>query len=310
MNERDQAPPPRQLPTGAPHGIGIDGILEGRVANAVALGAAVEALGACGAGRFRLEITGGRFNVLPEETTLAGTTFDQHAQAAFVAALQQVLDAAAPGSIVTTLRCTLHYAEQIAETLFVVRGGQLEPLTRLRARGSGDAPPLPGADGTPARGPALPRRQLLLITPLLLLAGALVAWQTGWIDRVLAARAEDLATDGGPFGAMLQVEARRSWGNYEIELRRGADYPTTPDELTRRRDASGDLAARAATTLVGDGGQLFVQLRAADGALLAERRAELRPLLADAQGKVVLQLPGQITAHTVRLSLASGQAPK
>ncbi|MEZ6038705.1 MAG: hypothetical protein R3F29_14580 [Planctomycetota bacterium] len=312
MSERhDQAPPPPppQPPTGAPQSLTLDGIVEGRVADATALGAAVEALSSCGAGRFRLEITGGRFNVLPEETQASGTRFDEDAQAAFVTALEQVLAAASPGSIGTTLRCTLVYPDQVAETLFAMRGSRLEPLTRRRARGASDAPPLPGS-GAPPLGTPMPRRQLLLLAPLLLLAGAMVAWQAGWVERVLAARAEDLRTDPGPFGAMLQVEAARSWGNYEIVLRRGDDYPATPEQLTRRRDASTDLAGRAATAVVGDGGELFVQLRDEHGDLLAEQRAELRPLLTDAEGKVLVRLPGRISAQTVRLSLDSGKAPK
>ncbi|MCB9877444.1 MAG: hypothetical protein H6835_07585 [Planctomycetes bacterium] len=295
-------------PTGAPQQLVVEGILDGRVADAAALRATVHLLSAAGAGRFRLEVTGGRFNVLPEDTQVPGAAFDEDAQATFLQTLQKVVDAAAPGSVETTLRCKMVYADQVAETLFVLQAGQLEPLTRRRPRSVGDAPPLPHDE--PAAEMQVRRRELMWVAPVLLLLGAFIAWQTGWIDRVLAARADAIACETGPFGDMLAVAASREWGNYVVTLQRGPGYPETPEALARRRDASQDLTSRAATELVGDGGELFVQLLDAQGEVLAERRTDLRALLAAADGKREVTLPGRIAAHTLRLGLASGKAPK
>jgi PAS domain-containing protein len=130
------------LPAGAPTSAGIEGILDGRVGDADALQRAVAELGQSGAGPFRCDIQGGRFSLLPVDTQLP-PGFDAAAQARFLDALQAVVAAAQPGSIETNLRSRMVYADQVAETLFRVRGASIEPLTRLRPRTAADAPALP-----------------------------------------------------------------------------------------------------------------------------------------------------------------------
>lgn len=297
-----EAPPPE----GTPIILLVDGILDGRVRDEAALHAATERLGTCGAGAFRLEVTGGRFSMLPAETQVAPDDFDAAAQSNFLDALQAIADAALPGSIESTLRCKLVFEHDVAETLFVARGPQLEPLTRRRPRTADDGAALPGdADrGAPF---GLDRRQLLWIAPVLFVLGGVVMWQSGWIDRILAARADSIATDTGPFAATLQLELTRSWGNYAITIRRGENYPTTPEQLQRLRDASTGLADRAAVDLVGNGGEIYVQLLDGDGDVVDETRTELRRLLDDAEGEVEVSLAGHMVAARVTLSLSSKQ---
>ncbi|HEX6811673.1 MAG TPA: hypothetical protein VF384_08635 [Planctomycetota bacterium] len=288
---------------GAPVGLLIEGILDGRTAAAEPLLAASAALSACGAGSFRCEITGGRFTLMPRETRVPAAAFDEAAQTRFLEALHGVVAAAAPGSVESNLRCRLIYGQEVAETLFVVRGPRIEPVTRRRPRSPADGDVV----ATPAAAPAfgLRRRDLVVIAPLLLLAGVLVLWQTGWIDRVLAARAESLAIDTGPFGSMLAAKIERSWGNYVVELRRGPEYPATPRQLQERRDRLEGLTERAACEAIGNGGDLFVQVLDATGNVLAETRVELRLLLGDEQGVVAARLPGLIGAARVRLSMSA-----
>jgi hypothetical protein len=295
-------------PSGAPEGLVVEGSLDGRVADAGALRAAVDDLGRAGAGSFRADVTGGRFSLLPVDTHVPAGRFDEDAQAAFVERLQRVVAAAQPGSVETNLRCKLVYRDQVAETLFVVRAGVVEPITRRRPRAADDGGALPpghAADRLPVR-----RRELLWLAPVLLIVGLLVAWQSGWIDRVLAARAEGLQLDTGPFTDLLAITTERAWGNYAVELRRGAGYPTTPAALAARRDGSADLTERAACEVVGDGGALFVQLLRDDGEVLDEARVELRVLLADPAGVATARLPGRIAATGVRLSLSEARKPK
>lgn len=301
-------PPPPQMPVGTPLAAFLEGMLDGRIADAPRLHAAVSALQKAGAGAFRSEMHGGRFSLLPAATQLPAGAFDEAAQARFVAALHELVAAAAPNSIETNLRCKLVYAEQVAETLFVARGDRIEPMTRLRARTAADG------TGVPTVAAAVPfglrRREVLFAAPLLLLAGSLVAWRSGWIDRILAARAEALRIDTGPFADLLQVATRRAWGDYRVELRRGAGYPADAVALGARRDGAKDLVTRAAIASVGDGGEVFVQLVDAQDVVLAEARAELRPLLTTADAVVEARLPGHRTAAALRLSLTKAPEPK
>ena len=151
------------LPSGPPNALVVDGILDGRVRDAQALREAVERLSTCGAGAFRLDITGGRFSLLPVETHVPPGAFDLTAQSDFLDRLHEVVQAAQDNSVEATLRCQLVYGAEVAETLFVVRGARVEPLTRRRPALSGDAPALPTTDADTWAG--LQRRQLLLLAP-------------------------------------------------------------------------------------------------------------------------------------------------
>ena len=127
----------------------------------------------------------------------------------------------------------------------------------------------------------------------------------------LGAVAEELAaTRELKFGEMIDVQLERSWGNYNVTLTRGTAYPTTPEALATLRDGSTTLPERAACELVGNGGELFVQLVQEDGKVLAEVSTGLRSLLTDADGKAEVQLPGSMSAHHVTLSLSAGKKGK
>lgn len=288
-----------------PHAAFVDGLLDGRIADAARLRAAADALGRAGAGAFRCDLQGGRFTVLPVETRIAAP-FDVAAQERFLEALRELVATAAPGSVETNLRCRLVFADEVAETLFVVRGQQVEPLTRRRPRTAAD-----GADlaPEPALGVAwiVRRRELVWLAPLLLVLAAFAAWQTGWIDRVLAARAESLRVDAGPFGAMLDASVQRSWGDYEVTLRRGRDYPDGPQAVAERLARLPDTAQHAACSIVGDGRDLYVQLLDDGGKVLAEAHVEVRALLTAADGCAVARLPGQMHAASLRLAIAAAR---
>jgi hypothetical protein len=303
MNE-----PNANAPLGQPIAVFLEGILDGRVADGAALSVRVRELGTAGAGAFRCDVRGGRFSLLPNETQLAEPDFDEAKQARFLDALQQLIATAQPGSVETNLRCRMVYADEVAETLFVVRGDRIEPLTRRRPRTPADnagiepqTAPLPGGLG---------RRELLILVPVLLVLGAFFAWNGGWIDRVLAARAEGMQVDNGPFDAMLAVQCERSWGNYAVKLGRGADYPTSPQALAERKAAQSQLDRSAACDAVGNGGTVFVQLLDDAGVVLAESRVELRPLLTAPDGEAKTTLPGRMLAKGLRLSISKRPDPK
>ena len=57
---------------------------------------------------------------------------------------------------------------------------------------------------------------------------------------------------------------------------------------------------------MGDGDDLFVQLLDGSGEVLTAERAELRSLLTEDSGEVVVKLEGRMAAAKVRLSLDRG----
>jgi len=294
------------LPAGVPHHASIEGILDGRIGDADALQRAVAELGRSGAGPFRCDLQGGRFSLLPVDTQLP-PGFDSASQARFLDALQAVVAAAQPGSVETNLRSRMLYSDQVAETLFLVRGPAIEPLTRVRPRTVDDAPK------PPANGGALPglrRRDVLLVAPLVLVLAALLAWNQGYLDRLLAARAETLRHELGPFAGLLALQPERDWGNYQVRVVRGDRYPATPQALADHKQLASSLEAAAACDVVGSGGELFVQLLRADGKWLAETRCTVRALLGEPPAPVIAALPGHHAAAVVQLSLRSGREPK
>ena len=288
-----------ERPEGAPIVVEWNGILEGRATNPRAVMEAVDALSACSAAKFACEITGSRFSLLPRVTNVSGAGFDEDAQSKFFAALERLVQAAQPGSVESTLRAKMVYATQVAETLFAMQRGVPAPVTRIRPRLEGE-----GANGEDVHPRALlRRREALWIAPLLAVLAGLLVWRNGLLDRILAARAETLQVETGPFGETLALSVTRNFGNYEVEIRRGPSYPKDPKELSALRELAGSLVDRAAIDAVGDGGVAWVLVCNRDGNVRSASRCELRALLADPAAKTIVNVHGAIDATTVRLSL-------
>src|SRR5690606_31824721 len=126
------------------------GLLEAPTGDLARLRAAFDALQHLGVVRFRLDFDGGRFTVMPDETPLDGAGFDATRQELLLDALQRVVAAAAdPARAESTLRCSLVFEHEVAETLFVPRHGELRPVSRMRPRHPHDSapPPDPAAIG-------------------------------------------------------------------------------------------------------------------------------------------------------------------
>ena len=302
MTNDQHRPPHLSAP---PKALTVDGILDGRVSDSAALREAARRLCGCGAGDYRLEITGGRFNLLPSETYVDPTNFDEAAQSNFLDSLQAIVDASKPSSVETTLRCKLVYEGDVVETMFVVRDHVVEPISRRRSKSAQDFSDIPGLPEDATLG--MRRKELFLVAPLLLIVGVIYAWQSGYIDRVLAARAETLETDTGPFDDMIQVDVQRSWGTYKVTLTRGAGYPATPAALRARKDASQTLTAQAACRVIGDGDEVFVHLLSEQGQVLAQSSASLRDLLTDPENAAAVSIDGHRSGAVMRLALSKAK---
>jgi len=290
----------------APRFVTVDGILDGRLGDAAALARAVAALNGLGICSFQLDRDGGKFSLLPNNTRVPGTGFDRGKQEQLLQHLRAIA-ASARGPVESTLRSTMVFEHDCAETLFRAvaqppSGPGIEPVTRVRPVRPDDVPPV--LPGSPPWRSMFRRREVAIALPLLFLAFGLVAWQSGLVDRLLAAKALGLQSTTGPFEDLLALEVANKWGNYEVTIRRGAGYPQSLAEWDVRTAGATTEEHRLRDTVVREGQDLYVQLRDAEENVLAESRVSLRPLGTSAEAKVTAGLPGRITARSVVLSVS------
>ena len=295
----------QERPEGAPGLVEWNGILEGRTDDPAATQRAADELSACGRAKFSCEVQGGRFSLLPQDTAVTGAGFDEEAQTRFFGALERLVATARRGTVESTLRAKMVYATQVAETLFALQQAELAPVTRLRPRLEGEGGSL---NAPAARGGR--RREVLILAPLLVLFAVFFGWRNGWFDRVLSARAETLAVATGPFGDILALRVERHWGNYEVEVRRGAGYPKSPAAFSALRAAADSLVAQAACDAVNNGDDAWVQVVNEAGEVRATCRFEMRALLLDPEAKIKVLVPGAMDAATLQLSLTKDAPQK
>ena len=299
---------PRSIPSNRARFGRVDGIIDGRVADAAAIRSAVKKANGTGYSRLILEIDGGRFSILPEAAPIPAARMTPARRAAFFEGLCELV-AACDGPAESTLRSTEVFDGVVHETLFVPGpdGRSLRALTRERpvtpedlARvGSGTRP-------SPAI-PAIPVRLVAILMPLLIVAIGLMAWTGGWIDRAFSTEASRIRVDTAVFGDLLSLEVTNSWGDHVVGLRRGRAYPRILADIERLRQEAGDPARRLVVDVVADGGPIWLRLEDKDGRGLAASRVDLRALVESEVSTVRVRLPGHRQAACVRIALSSGE---
>jgi hypothetical protein len=194
----------------------------------------------------------------------------------------------------------------VVERLFAARGQTLRVVARTRARAPEDERRFPSPP------PLEPRQRLhFAITLLLFVVGAgVLAWRTGYVDRLLAPDGRELAVDLGPFEPLLSVAVASRYGSYEVTLRRGAHYPASARDVDALVAAAQTPAERAVAQAVASGDRVYVRLENAGREVLAAESVELRDLLARADGTVHATIPGRIGARFVRVDLSGGAASR
>ena len=294
--------PPNAGGSGEPRFAWFDGIVEGRLGDAAVMRDAAARANASGFGRMDVGVDGGRFSVLMDDATVPASRMNDENRRLFAAALTEIAGASA-GPVESTLRCTEVFRDEVRETLFLPDQGAIRALTRTRPVGPADLRRSPDA---PAPPPSMGRGRLAIVAALLLVVFGLVAWMSGWVYRLLAAKSEALVVDTGPFADYVDVSVEQSWGDYKITLRRGKGFPVESGRLAELRAKAATPADRAAVDIVAQGGRLWLRLLDPQGRSLAASSAELRPLVTDADRTVEVELPGRITAARVRLDLDAG----
>ncbi|MEM8882760.1 MAG: hypothetical protein AAGD14_01670 [Planctomycetota bacterium] len=280
------------------------GILDGRVDTPETLQEAARRLGDVGVATVDLDIDGGRFTLMLEEDWVAGERMTDEAMQAFVAELQRFIDTTAdPVSVESTLSCVQIYGNAVLETLFQTRGGQLSVFGRARPIEEDDAA-FEQRTELQREIARVDKRKAIGIVALLMIGFGLMAWHSGYVDRLMAASASSLTLDAGPFEGMLSMSVEKKWGLYHVTLAPAAAFPEEGAEIP----AGSDRARRAAWRIAESGGTLYVQLRSASGEVLESVEGELRVLVAGGEDRaVVVRLPGRIEGARVRLDLDRGK---
>ena len=117
----------------------FDGILEGPIGDRDALRAAVLRLDAIGIVNANLEIDGGRFSVLLDDRSKFMNRVTDNERTRLVESIQAIVDMSPSAERVeSTLRCTEVNAQSVHETLFAVKGGKIERVSRARSANSDD----------------------------------------------------------------------------------------------------------------------------------------------------------------------------
>jgi len=282
----------------------MDGIVDGRVGDVAAAQAAVRKANESGYARLSLEVDGGRFSILPDAARIPAGQMTDARRAAFFEGLRDFV-AACDGPAESTLRCTEVFDLFVRETLFLTDPGErgLRAWTRERPVTAQDHSLNPG-DRVIRR--ALPKRLMVMLVALVLVATGLLAWTGGWIDRVFSADAANVRTDTSVFGDLLSLEVNGSWGDYVVSLRRGRSYPLTLDDIERLRQTAGQPARRMAVDAVSGGDPIWLRLEDKDGRGLAASRIDLRSLVESQNDAVSVRLSGRREAARIRLALSAG----
>lgn len=316
------SPPPRgaepevesEAPTHPPRYGWFAGVLEGSTGSAGALRAAVARINELRTVPADLEIDGGRFSLLLSDEPIRGERLTLDQQAGLLEGLQSVVDASSkPDSVESTLRGTLVYDDFVVETLFACAEGAVGPVSRRRGIVEADRSNTPQAGGTAlgdsidASLNSLGRKRGFALLVLMVIGGALVAWQRGYVDQLrdtfFAAKADTLEASTGPFDDALTIVIEERSGGYRCHLERGPGYPETADAVQARIDAAVTPEDRAAASAIGSGGMVYLVLLDESGKALETAPVSLGPLLKEDTNSFEAKLRGRISASRVELRL-------
>jgi len=282
------------------------GILEGHSGDNDRLRQTVAELNALGSIDADLELDGGQFSVLFDDLTLAGGAFAADLLDRLPRLLQEIVDAARdPARVTSTVRCTVVHEDGVVETLFAPVSGVMRGVSRPRRVKPEDlerAPAAAAVGNVSGMGPV----RSTLIGALMLVAFAMLAWQSGFVERLTSVESSTLTVDNGPFGELLTAEIQPNWGNYRVLLRRGQSYPKDVAQQRQLEEQAATLAERSAVLMLTQGRHLYLRLISDTGETLAYYPVDTRPLLTSDEAPAVGHLPGRSIARSIQLSISPG----
>ncbi len=294
-------------PSGAVRFAWFGGILEGSVSDQGALGNLVGEINTLGLAYADLELERGRFSLIFDKQTVPSSRLDPKKSARLVELLNLVVELCSePAQLESTLHCTEVYEDGVVETLFAIHAGSLDCVSRRRdvkpsdlakggALNSGPKNPLPG----------MSRPLILVVLALFITVSGLMAWRSGLVGQIAAAKAETLTVDCALFHNTLAADLEGSWGTYRVTITRGADYPKAPGDADSLKESANTTAEAAAVQRVINGGTAFVQLLDKNGKVVEAEEISLASLLTD-ETPIRAKLKGRSDARSIRLALDAG----
>ncbi len=296
-------------PSGAVQFAWFGGILEGHATDLELLGSTVQEINSLGMMFADLDVERGRFSLLFDDKVVTGPSMDRVKSERLVELLDRVVGlTSSPQQLESTLNCTEVYRDGVVETLFAVRDGAIEGVSRQRDVRSEDLTRgKVGGAGPRIALPNMSRPMVLLLLVLFLTAGGLMAWRRGLLDQINAAKVETIQVDLASFQGLIQLQVEEVWGIYAVAVSRGPEYPTTTEQADALEGRATTTVEKAAIRAVVGGTGMFVQLLDGDGKVLEAKPASLARLLSEDK-PVVVKLRGRARAKSIRLSLDSGSS--
>ncbi len=307
------SPPPRPvLPTGPVQHAHFGGVLRARIGDPSATEAALQKLRALNLVPVDYEADRARFALYFGGEVVPGKKLGPKANRNLLQGLQDLLDSSPdPESAESTLHATEVYADAVVETLFAIQKGAITCVSNPRNLEPGDALDAPERKGIlHSIAPSLGTKAKALCALLLVLAAGLFAWEKGWMNRLFAEPAAQLSVESGDFEGWLSLQAKSQWGTYRLQVQRGPNYPTDPEQVRRQLAALTSTVQSAALSAIAEGRTIFVQCLDDEAQPLSASPIPLAALLTSAN-PIVANLPGHPKARTLRLSLApAGSGPR
>lgn len=295
------------VPSGEVQFAWFGGILEGQAADLERLGSTVQEINGLGMVVADLDAERGRFSILFDNVVVSASTMNRDKSERLVELLDRIVHlSSTPERLESTLNCTEVYSDGVVETLFAVRDGAIDAVSRRREVRPADlAKQNVGAPAPSIAVPNMGRPMIVALLALLMVAGGLMAWRNGLVDQIMAAQVETLQVDQTSFEGLLAVKVDGTWGIYEVSISRGPKYPETAAEATALEGGEITTADLAAIRTVAGGSKVYVQLLDKDSKVLEAEPVSLAGLLSKDE-PVLAKLRGRARAKSIRLALDSG----
>lgn len=290
-----------------PRHVRLGGIAEGRATDGAALQKIVSGHNRRCRVRLDLEIDGPRFSLTFDQEWMRGNELTEGEKEDLVGTLQRVIEATGPESAIeSTLSCAEVFEEEVTETMFGVREGELAVLTRQRPLQAEDAESPYDFEQVDATSAALmrlgTRRAALVLLALLILFGV-TAWQGNYLGRVFSPAPSEVAVDVKALQGAVRAELDREWGNYRITLTRGDAYPSTVEAARAWEESAQTLEARALRQALTTGTTVHLRSRDAEGEILEVVAISLLELLEE-DGKIEARIPGRLGTRSIEISVS------
>ncbi|MFT7618258.1 MAG: hypothetical protein ACI97A_001899 [Planctomycetota bacterium] len=289
----------------------FDGILEGPLGDRDMLRAAATRLDAIGVVAANLEIEGGKFSILLDDSGKRMSQVSDSQRSTLMQTIQEIVDHAAdPNKVESTLRCTEVTSSTVHETLFALRDGRVEKVTRGRLVNDDDMRRSPRPISVLGESFEGTKSKRLVYGSLVVLFCLAMSFQLGLVDRFLAPKAEEIKIEHRLFGDYLSSTMESNWGVYTLTIQRGDGFPQTMASFEIKTKAAKRMEDAATLGALARGETVYVQLLGDKGEAIYEKGVSLKPLLLDSDATLKVLIPGLRKAASLRLALTPKSMPR